>query len=321
MRSFSILVCTYPAPPSLEILLNSLERQNWQPEDELIFVDNGVSEPRKTEVKRLVAGLSRYLKTHYVEEPAPGPGPAQLAGFRHAAGDWILRLDDDNELMQGCVETLRDYVQGNDDVGGICPSIYAVWQIATPSWLQRASVELLSVNHCGEFSPDIARKKWTAGEGIPMRPPGGGMVIRAEVAKEYVRRCDEHLAYVHIGRRRNSLLGCTEDLIAYDLTVDLGYSTAYVPEAGIKHHLPEKRASIKYLCDLAFWMSASNAMLHRMEKRKERLWSRVRLSFFALAAIRKRFRFGLRLTIIAFAQAFGLLSGLWRARIQEPGRG
>jgi glycosyltransferase involved in cell wall biosynthesis len=310
MRSFSILVCTYPAPPSLEILLSSLQRQNWQPGDEFILVDNGVSEPRKTEVKALVASLSPYLETHYVEEPAPGLGAARLAGFRRTTGDWILLLDDDNELTDGCVETLRKFVQENAELGGVCPAIYAEWKNEPPRWLRKASTEFLSVNHAGEFIPRFPRTIWSAAEGIPMRPPGGGMVIRAEVAKGFVRLSEEQPVYVNMGRTRGSMLGC-EDEVIYSITNFLGYSTAYVPEVKVKHHLPATRSSMKYLCKLAFSMSVSNSRLRRIRKPHESTWSRLRISFFALASVRKSVRWGLRSTIIAFAKTFGLLSGLW----------
>ncbi|MFC4777936.1 glycosyltransferase [Paenibacillus sp. GCM10023252] len=77
--------------------------------DEIIIVDTG-SEDRTVEIAQQYGAV--IVTTPWQDNFAQ----ARNAGLSQAAGDWILFLDADEELEQGCADRLRHYAEGDEAV-------------------------------------------------------------------------------------------------------------------------------------------------------------------------------------------------------------
>lgn|GEM_PF-3135835 len=90
--------------PSLAGALRSLQTQAWEPGDEVILIGDG----RQPEARRMWE--SAGLPGRYVEVPGPsgdwGHTPRNLI-MGEARGDYLMALDDDDELSPNAIATIR----------------------------------------------------------------------------------------------------------------------------------------------------------------------------------------------------------------------
>jgi glycosyltransferase involved in cell wall biosynthesis len=229
---------------------------------ELVIVNNGFSSEREQELHKI---LNDKISYNIVRESAPGLGPARRKGFASAQGDYFVLLDDDNTLAPGFVETLIGLIKQYSELGGVCPIVEPVWEVTPPEWLQDFGRLCLSYNACGKFRPQFTEKYWPPHEIKEcLRPPGGGMVIRREVALHYLETVNDPNR-IALARQPDSLVGCEDEDIFSGVT-DLGLGVVFSDRLKVYHHIPKIRITAGYLTRLNYQMIRSFGMLCAMKR-------------------------------------------------------
>ncbi len=100
----SIIVRTVLRRFELKRALNSIKAQSYK-EIELVLVNNSLK-PLDEELESLAKSVAKY--TNIVHEPIPGRSRAANAGLRAVSGEYILFLDEDDELLPDHISKLLD---------------------------------------------------------------------------------------------------------------------------------------------------------------------------------------------------------------------
>ncbi len=254
----SILICSNKAPAAMDLLLSSLKRQPGLNGCEVVFIDNGI-ESQKTD--EIICELKSFPCARYIYEKTPGIWAARKTSYENAHGEWFFILDDDNSLEENAIKNLLSFIARHPEAGGICPSIVAQWEEEPPDWLRDFGRQFLSYIESGGYSPGIGETIWEPGDPAAFGPPGGGMVIRREVAQAFLE------SYSLIPQSlRESRLGA-EDWALYSFVGRCGYAIAYVQSVKVFHHLAKERLRIKYLTCLNLRMAYAYGKLAHSERR------------------------------------------------------
>lgn len=88
---FSIIVPVYNRPEEIRELLESLQHQEYQPEYEVVIVEDGSSESSEEIVKR----FRESLQISYYYKENSGPGDSRNYGMQKAKGNYFIILDSD----------------------------------------------------------------------------------------------------------------------------------------------------------------------------------------------------------------------------------
>jgi len=268
----SCLICSHKAPPVIQFLFESLLKQDWERGDEIIFVDNGISEERHQYVKDSLDLLEKIgVHIVHVKETQPGLTNARLKSFEFSKNPWLVLLDDDNSLKPNALQFLRRIISENNELGGICPRIEPIWAKSTPAWMIVLGHHVLSYNYSTLIQNPMLFAIWKGGM-TGIRPPGGGMIIHRSVAESFVKLCKETPIIRKLGRVGSRLLAC-EDFILYNQIYMLRMPTAYADNIIVEHHIPESRMNFRYLVRITFWAHFSFGFLGIMR------WGKYRVLF------------------------------------------
>lgn len=124
MKPFiSIVIPTYKRPVMLERALRSIGSSNIH-NFEIIVINDGSGSLYRDEYNRVYKTYSKSLKVLTFENNK-GVSSARNKGIEIAKADWILFLDDDDELVSGYLEYLKDFLPlVCDEIGLIWPNIF-----------------------------------------------------------------------------------------------------------------------------------------------------------------------------------------------------
>jgi glycosyltransferase involved in cell wall biosynthesis len=95
--AISVVISTFERPDACERALRSVLDQT-DPPLELLVCDNGSTDATQTRFQQWArrCEIVRYLR---VPQNSGSPAPARNLGLRHAQGEWIAFLDDDDEWL------------------------------------------------------------------------------------------------------------------------------------------------------------------------------------------------------------------------------
>jgi MoaA/NifB/PqqE/SkfB family radical SAM enzyme len=111
---FSI-VCPVFKPEFLREMISSVKRQTWQNWELMILVD-GPPEPFLGKIEALLQKHGDDPRITYSTQPNRGTGPTRNALAASATGDFILSLDDDDELTPDALEAFASAILHNPGV-------------------------------------------------------------------------------------------------------------------------------------------------------------------------------------------------------------
>lgn len=259
MPLFSVIVCSHRAPRSIEATLRSIVTQKSCDTIDVVVVNNGFSDERARELQVMLARETvAECSLRIVREPSAGLAFARCRGMVEANGRYLMFLDDDNTIEPTCLATISRFLTANPYVGGVTPSIRPVWESAPPPlWMQNYGLACLSYNTVGPHVPFTAAVWSPEHAASAVRPPGGGMVIRRDVAEAYLDLCLTD-AKLRPERAQGNLYG-GQDADIYDLVAQIGLDLGYVHGAVVHHHIPKERLQLRYLLRLNY----SNHRVHQ----------------------------------------------------------
>ncbi len=245
--TISVVITTYNRASLLAPTLAQLKRQDYEPGDEVVVVDNASTDGTAALVARIVADFP--VPVRQLRESTPGKTPALNAGIATSSGDILALTDDDVLVADDWIATIRRLFSDSSLAlaGG---RVDPLWERPAPRWLrverdgrydQMASP--LALLHYGEAQ---------------------SLEARTAVGANLVTRRDVHDAIggfaPHLGRRRGTLL-CGEDHDFCERAVAAGYRCEYRPELRVRHWVPASRARLRYYLRWFFWSGVTNAIL------------------------------------------------------------
>lgn len=103
--SLSIIVPVYNRPKEIDELLESLTKQTYKGDYEVIIVEDG---SQNTSEK--ITQKYKDLNVKYLYKPNTGPGDSRNFGMRKASGNYFIILDSDVILPNNYLETLETFL-------------------------------------------------------------------------------------------------------------------------------------------------------------------------------------------------------------------
>jgi len=142
ISSVSIIVVGFNAAVRLPATIRALSRLTCPPHValEFIYVDNRSTDGSVAVVEReweASGGLDRFGRWRIFNEATPGSTFARRTGVKHAVGDLVLFVDDDNSLYEDYVSRGVSLFEGMPDLGACGGVGNAVSAIPLPDWFPR----------------------------------------------------------------------------------------------------------------------------------------------------------------------------------------
>ena len=126
-----VCICTFRRPQALQLLLESLHRQTLHPQ-RVVVVDND----KLRSAEGVCAAADFGFELIYDHEPEQNISRARNRTLRHAQGDWVGFLDDDEVAPPDWLERMLECAAEHEADGVLAPVISEVPPSA-PAWIQR----------------------------------------------------------------------------------------------------------------------------------------------------------------------------------------
>jgi glucosyl-dolichyl phosphate glucuronosyltransferase len=236
--TLSVIIPTLNRPDSLMRQLHSLQHQTLEA-FELLVVDNAADGHLRCRLAAFNSTAPHPVT--YVPEPHLGLMQARHAGARHATGEVLVYLDDDQTSRPDALEAYVEAFAAHPAMAAAGGPVDLAWEVPPPHWLNtyvmpqlmgaEGMCHLFSVFHHG---PHVLL--WPPGHGFFF---GGNMAIRRDVLFE-------------VGGFHPELVGATcvgdGEVGLYRKLWQAGLRIGYVPAALQMHHIPPERMTVAYLC-------------------------------------------------------------------------
>jgi glycosyltransferase involved in cell wall biosynthesis len=248
----SLIICTHnPRTDYLSRTLEGLKAQDMPFGDwELLLVDNAST----------VAVKSRFdIRWHpnivYLHESELGLTPARLCGIRHAQGELLLFVDDDNILEPNYV---RDSIRIGEEYSHL-----GVWggqqtgefEVDPPPHIL-PHLEMLAIR-------SVSRAKWSNLYSWETTPAGAGMVIRAAIAQVYLKKSVENTLMQGLDRKGNSLASGGDIDMAYT-AIDMGFGAGLFPDLQLTHLIGKARLTEEYMLRIRYGITYSGIIVEHL---------------------------------------------------------
>jgi glycosyltransferase involved in cell wall biosynthesis len=250
-----ICICAHnPASATFVLMINSLARQSRRSKCRtVLLVDNASNPPISEDCLSPLRGAG--ISTRLVREPVAGLSRARLTAIRETSAEWVLFVDDDNELDECYVEQGLHFAAQNPDVGCFGGKLLLPDHVRPPKWT-RPFLPYLGIRDYGD--DHIIRKEDCWG---PWEPAGAGCWVHRRVLQEYGRRSQEGDGFFQLGRLgANDLASCDDSLMMRG-AARIGLACAYVPTLTLKHHIGLHRFKMRYLLRLLAAYGRSHVIL------------------------------------------------------------
>ena len=223
----------------------------------VVVVDNASNQPiTETVVEPLkCAGISVRL----IQEPLPGIARARAAAVNASKAEWILFVDDDNELNPDYIAIGLRVIRDHPNVGCFGGKLLLPDSIKPPSWTQ-PFLPYLGIKDCGDERIERMSDHWG-----PWEPPTAGAFVHRDILQEWLRRADGDVEFFRLGRKNRNLLSCEDSLIMLG-AAKVGRTNAYEPSLQLRHHLAPFRFRFIYLIRLMYGFGMSQVILEAILK-------------------------------------------------------
>ncbi len=250
-----ICICTHnPRTDALVNIMTSIRKQQGVEKHilSLLVVDNASTPPLTEAVFEQFKGSP--ISTRLIQETHPGIARARAAAARATTAEWILFVDDDNELDPDYVLNGLKVIQSHTTVGCFGGKLLLPESITPPAWTQ-PFLPFLGIKDFGDQRIEQMSNHWG-----PWEPPTAGAFVHRDVLDEYLRRANASDSIFRLGRTAGKLFSC-EDSILMLGAVKVGRSNAYEPSLVLRHHLAAHRFRFRYLIRIMYCYGVSHVVL------------------------------------------------------------
>lgn len=234
----SVIIVNYNGRKLLTSCLESIYAQSFQ-DIEVIVVDNGSQDGSVEYIRENFPDTLSVSLTNNIGFPG-----ANNEGLRHAAGDYILLLNNDVEMSKDCITNLYAAME-TDHATGICATKMLV-----------AGTDLIDSAGDG-FSSNL--KGFKRGEGKPAHLYNEGEYVFGACAGAalYRKKMIEEIDFLD-----EDFFLIYEDT-DFNVRAQLaGWKVKYVPSAVVHHKV---RSTIGHMSDTAVFYSLRNSELNRIK--------------------------------------------------------
>lgn len=178
--SYSFIIPVYNRPDEVDELLNSLAKQNFDREFEIVIVEDGSSNSSEGVVKK----YSDQLSISYFFKENSGPGDSRNYGMQRAKGDYFLILDSDCVLPPQYLREVDDSLSkgfvhcfgGPDAAHSSFTSLQKAINYSMTSWLTtggiRGKANAVTRFQPRSFNMGISKEAFTKTGGFGNIHPG-----------------------------------------------------------------------------------------------------------------------------------------------------
>lgn len=296
----SVVICTWNRRDELVQTLQSvagcmsasLERC------EILVVDNNSSDGTADAVRQLSSGDFPIVLVH---ESRAGLSNARNRGVASARGPWVLFLDDDVDVAPDFLERYLSALNRYHDCGYFGGPVIPHFSGPTRPWTDAVLASHYWLYSCIDL-------------GAPTRPfsaeqaPFGAnfCVLRSHLLKYPFSE--------NFGYRHGQLIPGEETILVEALRL-AGIGGVWLADCGVRHRLPARRNSPKYLIRRSFGQGVSTGMVARRTGRRVR-WAVRDLARAALALPIHWFMSGKSAMVPALDIAYSL--GVLRGGLKQP---
>jgi len=251
----SVVLCTWNRCEQLTKTLEAMcaLRVPAGSEWELLVVNNNCSDA----TDEVIASFEGRLPVHRLFEPKQGLSNSRNCGIAAAAGELVVFTDDDVFVEPGWLAAYVAAAERWPKAAYFGGPIVPQFESEPPAWMTdhlRLFRNMLGVRDCGPEEREFR------GEETPF---GGNMTFRRSVFEQ--RRFDPALGRSGEGR----IMG--EEGVLFRHLAEEGIRGVWVPQAALRHFIPCKCFSTKYVWD---WFSGHGRTYVRVFGRKpgKTLW-------------------------------------------------
>lgn len=254
-----VCICTHnPRLPILEKVLDAVARQELSGAEPfaVLIVDNA-SNTRLDE--NCLAGLKEAgIDARIVFEATPGVSRARLRAIDETDGDWILFVDDDNELAADYIRQGQAFIASHPHVGCFGGKLLLAPDLDPDAWVH-PFLPYLGIKDYGDQPMIEMREEWG-----PWEPPTAGAWVCRRVLEAYADCARKDARMFGLGRSGQFDLASCEDSLMMRGAVQLGLACAYYPPLRLYHHLSPHRFRYEYLLPLIAAYGRSQVLLEKM---------------------------------------------------------
>ncbi len=277
--SIDLVICTYNNAALLDRILEAIAQQrvlphvNWQ----VLVVNNNCTDDTVAVVEKHVQ--SGKIPLQMVSETTQGLTPARLCGVKNTAGDWIAFVDDDCLLAEDWVEKAAQFALAHPECGAFGGRVILDWETPPPAFVLNYGYSFAQQEH-GELPNKMSCLV------------GAGLVVK-RAALAGCGWIDKQFLADRVGKK---LISGGDVEIA--LRIAAKYDVWYNPECKLRHIIPARRTSVKYLKDINYGLG--NCKLYG----DSMLWHSSYISWLLVSVL-----YALRGSIDILIQAVNLLIG------------
>ncbi len=223
----SIIIPTYQRVEGLRLLLQSIARQRQDAAGFQVVVIENHAQPLE-QVRQMCADLSSAgVDILLLHQPEPGASNARNLGIQQSSGEWLIFLDDDEEILEGYLATAARLISDAGPMsifGGQCVPVF---EADHPKWVKP---EYFYIGY-GSKTIQLA---------LGRNLPGGNLILARELLDQ-IGFYNPKLG--HAGAR----VGYGEETDLLKRAEDAGAVQNYTPELSIIHHIPNSRLTLGWL--------------------------------------------------------------------------
>lgn len=243
----TIAICTYNRADVLARSLDAARAQGFARDGfEILLVDNN-----STDGTAAVAEAFRGrcdVAFRVVKETQQGLSRARNRAIAEAAGDWIVFVDDDAEMVPGFLAAMAEVVAAEPQAGAVGGPIDVGWLAPVPAWYEPRMDHSFNHLYHGSYRRAIR---------YPEILYGTNMAFPTALLRELGGFAPD------LGRNGESLLACEDGEILLRIARKAKRAVVYDPELRVKHLIHPGRLTPEYLRKKAWWGGRSTAFLEK----------------------------------------------------------
>jgi glycosyltransferase involved in cell wall biosynthesis len=256
-----VCICTHnPRRDVFALVIHSIANQDADKSKFRVIIVDNASTPAlgRGEFKDLDgAGIEFRI----LLEPRLGNVFARAAAIAASTSDWVLFVDDDNELAPDYISHGMQVIGSRPELGCFGGRLELPSNIVPPRWMLPL-LPYLAVRDFGDAEITKVADFWGEWE-----PATAGGFVRRSVLELYIDRIKNDEKVHQLGRKGKRSLNSGEDSLMMWGARKLGLAASYQPGLRLNHHINPDRFRFWYFFRLMRGYGRSNAILDKLYSR------------------------------------------------------